>query len=110
MMRVLIDAQLPRQLIELLAGAGIEASHVFDHLPPDAPDTDVAALANRLGAAVMSKDSDFLDLVARELLDQPLIHVRLPNLRRDDLLQRVDLALPDVVSAMRRKAPIVEIR
>lgn len=109
-MRFLIDAQLPRQLIGLLAKAGHEASHVFDHLPPDAADFEIADLANRLGASVVSKDADFRDLAGRGLLDLTLVHVRLPNLHREDLLQRVDLALPDVVSAVRRKAPIVEIR
>lgn len=109
-MRFLIDAQLPRQLIGLLAKAGHEASHVFDHLPPDAADVEIAQLANRLGASVVSKDADFRDLVGRGLLDLTLVHVRLPHLHREDLLQRVDLALPDVVSAVRRKAPIVEIR
>lgn len=79
-MLFLIDAQLPKQLVGHLSKAGFDASHVFDHLPPVAEDIDIAAMANRLAASVVTKDADFLDLAARGLLQQTLIHVRVPNL------------------------------
>jgi hypothetical protein len=38
------------------------------------------------------------------------VHVRTPNLSNPELLLRLDRALPDIVSAIDRKARIVEIR
>ena len=110
MTRFLIDAQLSRQLVGCLSNAGYDAGHVFEYLRPDAEDTEIAALANRLGACVVTKDADFVDLARRGLLEQTLVHVRVPNISNDQLLLRVDRALPDVVSAVRQKARIVEIR
>lgn len=109
-MRFLIDAQLPTQLATHLSGKGFPASHIFEHLDPQAEDIEIAQLANRLQCCVISKDTDFVSLVERRLLDQTLVQVRLPNLKKPELLSRVDLAWPDVVSAVRRKARIVEIR
>ena len=109
-MRFLIDAQLPTQLAAHLVGKDYAASHIFEHLHPQAEDVEIAQLANRLQCCVISKDADFAVLVERGLLDQTLVHVRLPNLKKADLLMRVDLAWPDVVSAVRRKVRIVEIR
>lgn len=110
MTRFLIDAQLSRQLAEHLLKAGHEASHIFDHLPPDADDQDIATLANRLEASVIIQDADFLDLANRGVLEKTFVHVRTPNLSNPELLSRVDRALPDVVSAVRQNAHIVEIR
>lgn len=109
-MRFLIDAQLSKQLAEHLSRAGHEASHVFDHLRPDADDLTISDLANRLGACVVSKDTDFADLANRGLLVSTFVHVRTPNLSNPELLLRLDRALPDIVSAIDRKARIVEIR
>jgi predicted nuclease of predicted toxin-antitoxin system len=109
-MRFLIDAQLSRQLAGHLSEAGFEASHVFDHLDPAAADVEIVALANRLGASVVSKDADFIDLANRHVLERTFVHVRVPNLSNQQLLLRLDRALPDIVSAVRRNARIVELR
>ncbi|QYO76966.1 DUF5615 family PIN-like protein [Devosia salina] len=109
-MRFLIDAQLPTHLAAHLSAKGCPATHIFEHLDPQAADVEIARLANVLGCCVVSKDADFVALVDRGLLDHTLVQVRLPNLKKPELLLRVDLAWDDVVSAVRRKARIVEIR
>jgi predicted nuclease of predicted toxin-antitoxin system len=108
--RFLIDAQLPTQLAKHLSAKGYPATHIFEHLDPQAEDVEIARLANLLGCSVISKDADFVTLVERGLLDHTLVQVRLPNLKKTELLLRVDLAWADVVSAVRRQAGIVEIR
>lgn len=108
-MRFLLDAQLSRRLARRLVERGHEASHVFDHLKPDADDLTIAGLANDLGASVVSKDADFVDIAERGLLNQTLVWLRVPNLSDDLLWQRLDRGLPAIVSAVREQWRIVEI-
>jgi predicted nuclease of predicted toxin-antitoxin system len=89
--------------------AGHHASHVFDHGDPAADDLTIAALANRLEASVISKDADFAELARRGALHQTLVWLRVPNVTNDLLWQRIDRALPDIVSAARSKSRIVQV-
>ena len=110
MIRFLVDAQLSRALARRLTELGHQASHVYDHLDPEADDRDIARLANELGACVVSKDADFADLVAQGVLARTLVWLRLPNLSNREMLERLDLAHSQIVSAVDAKAPIIEIR
>jgi predicted nuclease of predicted toxin-antitoxin system len=60
--KLLIDAQLPRRLVRLLALAGHYALHTMD-LPSGnrTTDADVIATADAEGRVVVTKDSDFVD-------------------------------------------------
>jgi len=107
--RFLLDAQLSRQLAARLVGGGYEASHVFDHLDPQADDRAIAETANRLGASVISKDADFSDLARRGSLLRTLVWLRVPNLANDLLWLRIERALPAIVSAVTDNKPIVEV-
>lgn len=109
MIQFLLDAQLSRRLAAQLASEGHGASHVFDYLDPQADDLAIAALANRLGASVMSKDSDFADLAVRGVLQRTLVWVRVPNLSNDALWRRVQQSLPAIVWAVRNGQPVVEV-
>ena len=108
-MRFLLDAQLSRQLVAHLVRSGHEASHVFDHLHPEADDRTIAELANRLDACVISKDADFADLASRGLLLRTLVWLRLPNLANDALWIRVQAALPVIKAAVQDNKPLVEV-
>ena len=110
MSRFLVDAQLSRALARRLIQLGHEASHVYDHLAPQADDRDIAKLANEIGAGVVSKDADFADLARRGILDHTLVWLRMRNLSRNETLERLDLALPEIVSAIQAKKRIVEVR
>lgn len=59
-MRFLVDAHLPRALIEVLKAAGHDAIHTRD-LPDGNRTTDssIAAVADADGRVVISKDADF---------------------------------------------------
>jgi predicted nuclease of predicted toxin-antitoxin system len=107
--RFLIDAQLSRKLASLLRERDHDALHVFDRLDPQADDRAIAALANALGASVITKDADFAQLARRGVLEQPLVWLRFPNLSNQHLLERVDQALPDIVSAIAARDSIIEI-
>ena len=78
-MRFLIDAQLSRRLAKRFSDAGYAASHVYDHLPINAKDPEIARLANQLGACVVTKDADFADLALRGVLDRTVVWLRIPN-------------------------------
>jgi predicted nuclease of predicted toxin-antitoxin system len=108
-MQFLVDAQLSRQLVGHLERAGHQASHVFDHLAPDADDLAIAALANRMGASVVSKDADFAEIARRGHLQETLVWLRVRNLSNDHFWLRVDQALPDIVSAVGDDARILEV-
>ncbi len=108
-MHFLLDAQLSRQLAAHLVSRGYQATHVFDHLDPQADDLAIATLENRLEASVVTKDADFADLANRGLLLHILVWLRVPNLANDLLWLRVDRALPAIVSAVRNSERIVEV-
>ena len=109
MITFLIDAQLSRKLAEYLRAKGHVATHVYDHLDPQADDLEIAALANRLSACVVSKDADFADLAKRGLLDKPFVWLRLPNLNNHELLKAMDQSLTRIVSDVRSNKRIVEL-
>jgi predicted nuclease of predicted toxin-antitoxin system len=108
-MRFLLDAQLSRQLVMRLRQAGHDASHVFDHLDPQADDQAIAALANHLGACVVSKDADFVDMARQRRLSRTLVWIRVPNLANDLLWLCLEKALPAIESAVHEGTPIVEV-
>jgi predicted nuclease of predicted toxin-antitoxin system len=108
--RFLIDAQLSRKLALRLEEHGHRASHVYDHLDPQTDDREIGRLANGLGASVVSKDADFADLATRGLLEKTVVWLKLPNLSNQQLLERLDLALPEIVSACEANERIIEIR
>lgn len=105
MIRFLLDAQLSRQLVR----SGYSATHVFDHLAPQADDRAIAELANELDACVMSKDADFADLANRARLRRTLIWLRVYNIDNNMLWLRVEPALPLIVRAVNEKRPIFEV-
>ena len=110
MITFLIDAQLSRKLAEYLRARGHIATHVYDHLDPQADDREIADLANEMHASVVSKDADFADLASRGVLNQTFVWLRLPNLSNHQMLETLDQALPEIVSAIDANKPIVEIR
>lgn len=109
MIRFLVDAQLSRALARHMIALGYEASHVYDHLDPQADDRDIAELANEIGACVVSKDADFAELARRGVTAQTFIWLRLRNLSNAETLERLDQVLPEIVSAIKAKARIFEI-
>ena len=59
-MKLIVDAQLPAKLCEILNQLGLESMHV-DELPKgdETADTEITNFANRESPIVMTKDFDF---------------------------------------------------
>lgn len=58
-MKVLADHCVPEGIVRALRAEGLEVLRVVDLVDPRAPDRDVAALAQRHGALLLTADSDF---------------------------------------------------
>jgi predicted nuclease of predicted toxin-antitoxin system len=57
------DQCIPESVIKSLQSAGHEVQRLKDHLPVDAPDTNVIEKAQELNAILVSLDGDFADIV-----------------------------------------------
>ena len=93
MARYLIDANLPRWF-SLWAGGNCEFVH---ELGADWSDTQIWDYATANGLTIVSKDADFSDraLIADDAGPR-VIHVRVGNLRIEELHQYLTAVWPDV--------------
>ena len=61
-MKFIVDAQLPRTLVKRLKELGHDAKHTWGLEESNrTPDTDIARIADREQAVVITKDCDFLN-------------------------------------------------
>ena len=63
-LRFFTDHCVPHSVGEALAAAGHDVSRLRDHLPTEAPDSDVIAKAQELDAILVSLNGDFADIVS----------------------------------------------
>jgi predicted nuclease of predicted toxin-antitoxin system len=61
-MRFLVDANMPRSTLALLARLGHTGEHARDIGLGHAPDAQIAAHARSTGAAIITRDVDFADI------------------------------------------------
>lgn len=108
-MRFLVDAQLPPPLARLLAARGHQAEHVADIDLLAAPDLANWQHAIATGAALISKDEDFVTMRAFNSSGPPIIWVRLGNTTKRELLARFTVMLPAIVVAIERREAVIEI-
>jgi predicted nuclease of predicted toxin-antitoxin system len=101
---------MPRALAEGIRAAGHECDGTKRLIGAMASDEDIARLANRLSAVVVSKDVDFLDLVDRGVLQTPLVRICLPNMRTRQACEAILPRLPAIVAAIDGGQTIIEIR
>ena len=109
-MRFLLDAHMPRALARGIQDAGHECDGTRRLIEADATDLDIAELANRLGAVVLSKDVDFVDLVRRGVLRTPLVRICLPNMKAHETCEAIQPLLPYIVASIGEGQTIIEIR
>ncbi len=79
-MRFLIDANLPPALAQWLVARGHDASHCAEVLSPHADDGAIWSHAKALGAIVVTKDQDFIDIAVRSP-EARVVLVRCGNLK-----------------------------
>lgn len=108
-MRFLVDAQLPARLARALADAGHQALHTTD-LPDGNRTTDaqIAALADREGRVVVTKDRDFRDGHLLSGSPRRLLVVATGNITNAALLALFAANLDVIVAALNEVA-FVEI-
>jgi predicted nuclease of predicted toxin-antitoxin system len=108
-MRFLVDAQLPPALARWLAAQGHEAAHVGDLGMQAASDTAIWDHALASSSAIVTKDEDFAQRKVLADHGPVVVWVRLPNIRRRDLLAWFETVLPDVLAALARGETLIEV-
>ena len=107
-MRFLVDAQLPPALARQLVALGHQAEHVSDCGLLSSADDAIQAYAIDIGAVVVSKDEDFV--TARVLGAGPsVVWIRLGNLRKSELLKRMDAEIERIVAALEQGESVIEV-
>ena len=61
-MRFLLDANMPRSSLDIIATHGYQVEHVKDIGMGDATDRDIAAHVRRVAAVLITRDLDFADV------------------------------------------------
>ncbi|HEY1632953.1 MAG TPA: DUF5615 family PIN-like protein [Rhizomicrobium sp.] len=108
-MRFLIDAQLPPRLAVALRKAGHEAEHVFDIGLVAAPDIEIWRYAERKGAAIITKDSDFAAMRISAETGPAVIWLRIGNATNEHLERELMLHLPEIVAALETSETLIEM-
>lgn len=104
-MKFVIDQQLPSALVGVLRELGHEAIHVKTLGMREASDAEICGLARELGAAVITKDEDFVRLSAT---GPKVVRIRLGNCPNEVLFTRIRATLSEVVDYL-SEADIVEV-
>lgn len=109
MTRFLIDAQLPPGLAQRLAARGYPSEHVNRINLGIASDDAIWRYAARTGAALITKDEDFVALSDREASGPQVIWIRLGNISNNALWRAIDPQLDEIVQALSAGERIVEV-
>lgn len=109
-MKFWVDAQLPPLLAGwLVEQFGVEAYSLRDLGLRDATDAEIFEAARREQVVMISKDSDFVDLVSRHGLPPQLLWVTCGHVTNSKLHAVFDKTFSDAMAALAAGQPIVEI-
>ncbi|MFD4433740.1 DUF5615 family PIN-like protein [Nocardia sp. NPDC058497] len=111
-MKFLVDAQLPPALARAIASEGHDAVHVCDLDMTSAPDTEVWNESLRRGAAIVTKDEDFILLGRATGGDNApaVVWIRIGNCSRKALLEAILPVLPTIVQMLDAGESVIEVR
>jgi predicted nuclease of predicted toxin-antitoxin system len=105
-----LDAQLsPAIAVWLRMRFDLDALAVRDLELRDAEDTEIFAAARAAGVVVMTKDSDFVELLQRHGAPPQIVWLRSGNTSNARLKQLLSQALPTVLPMLEAGEPLVEI-
>jgi len=93
-----------------LAASGHEAAHVADVGMLSARDTDIWKHADATGAALITKDEDFVTMRAFNADGPSIVWVRLGNTTNRALLAHFVAKLPLIVAALEHGETIVVVQ
>lgn len=109
-MRIWIDAQLPPTLAHWLSiSFELEAFALRDLSLRDAQDIEIFEAARSQNAAIMTKDSDFVDLVCRLGAPPQILWLTCGNATNRKLRQLLSATLPKALEQLKQGEMIVEI-
>ena len=108
-MRFLVDAQLPPALARRLTELGHVAEHVYDIGMQAASDHSIWKRATETGAVIITKDEDFIQ-IGRSAAGPQIVWLRLGNVNRSELLERVSKTLSQIIEAIEGGERVIEIR
>jgi predicted nuclease of predicted toxin-antitoxin system len=109
-MKIWVDAQLPPTLTNWLSATfGLEAFALRDLSLRDARDIEIFEAARAEGAVIMTKDSDFIDLVCRLGTPPQILWLTCGNVTNRNLRRLLTATLPDALERFRQGEMIVEI-
>jgi predicted nuclease of predicted toxin-antitoxin system len=109
-MKIWVDAQLPPTLASWLNSTfGLEASSLKDLGLRDARDIEIFEAARIAKAVLMTKDSDFIDLVCRLGIPPQIIWLTCGNVTNRNLRLLLSKTLPDALGQLQQGEIIVEI-
>lgn len=108
-MKFLVDAQLPPALARRIRELGHEAEHVHDIGLGQATDAAIWEYATATSCVLISKDQDFALMRIWKVDGPPVIWVRWGNVRRLELLRRLNDAFPRILAAFERGETFIEI-
>ncbi len=109
MIRFVIDAQLPPGLTVRLRERGYPAEHVNRVGLGAAGDIAIWVHARSVGAALMTKDEDFVALALREPTGPQVVWIRVGNISNDALWATISTALDEIVESLEAGERIVEV-
>jgi predicted nuclease of predicted toxin-antitoxin system len=109
-MKIWVDAQLPPTLASWLnSGFEVEALSLKDLGLRDARDIEIFEAARAANAVIMTKDSDFIDLVCRLGIPPQIIWLTCGNATNRNLRQLLSKTLTDTLEKLQQGEIIVEI-
>jgi predicted nuclease of predicted toxin-antitoxin system len=108
-LRFLIDAQLPPKLAIALHTAGHEAEHVFEAGLLVAPDIEIWRYAERVGAVIVTKDSDFAAMRMHATGGPAVVWLRSGNAANEMVTGALITALLEIAAAIEAGERLVEI-
>jgi predicted nuclease of predicted toxin-antitoxin system len=109
-MRIWIDAQLPPQIaLWCTQTFGITAVALRDLGLRDARDTQIFKAAREAQAVIMTKDSDFVDLVTRLGTPPQILWVTCGNVTNRRLQEILTRTFPEALTLLQTDQAIIEI-
>ena len=109
-MKIWVDAQLPPTLANWLTLTfGVEAFALRDLELRDAQDIVIFEAARSENAVIMTKDSDFIDLVCRLGTPPQILWLTCGNVTNRNLQRLLSITLPNALEQLRQGEMIVEI-
>ncbi len=108
-MKLLVDNQLPLELVRWLERHGVEACHVLDLGLNQSSDTVIWDRAVREGWAMVTKDEDFTDWVWLRKNAVPVVWVRLGNCRNEELLAAFESSIEEIIRRLQAGDMLIEV-